>query len=188
MFGSRGVGNHAALDRDPRPIVVRRWQPKTIGSATGLAGLSGKAPKTPTENQRAPYPNHSALDCLLMRVVVPRERTTTTANDGVKNTKADVARSRATTATDTSSNKDQKAMGRCHRVVGERPLHVAGSPQQSREQLRADCKHDVQQHAKKSYHPQDHAVNLDPNPSQLVGCRLSYTSGGPQACPLCDLL
>ena len=152
-----------------RPIVVRRWQPETTDSATALAGLSGKAPETPTENQCALFPNPSALDCLLMRVVVPRERTTTKANDDVKNSKADMARSRATTATDTSSNKDKRTMGRSKGVVGERPLHVARSPQLSREHLRTDCKHYVQRHAKKSYHPQDHATNPDPNSVPIGG-------------------
>ena len=68
-------------------------------------------------------------------------------------------------------------IGGCKGVVGERPLHAAQSPQQSREQLRAGCKHEVQQHAKKSYHPQDHATNPDPNSVPIGGLPTVFRFG-----------
>ena len=152
-----------------------------------IVGLSCNAPKSPTEKQRALCPDPSALDCFRLWVVVPRERTTTKANDDVKNSKADVARSRATTTTDTRSNKDKRTIGRCKGVVGERPLHVARSPQQSREQLRADCKHEVQQHATKSYHPQDHVTNPDPNSVPIGGLPTVFHFGRSSGLPVVRL-
>ena len=96
-----------------------------------------------------------------------------------------MAMSLATMTTGTCSNKDQRTIGHCLGVVGDRPLRVARPPQQLREQLRTGCQHDVQQQAKTSYHPRDHVKNPDPNSARngelltdgLRVCRSERSSG-----------
>ena len=127
-----------------------------MGSVTGLAGSSGKAPETPNKMLRALYPNPSARDCFSLRAAVPRERETIQPTSDAKNSKADKARSRATMTTDTCSNKNPKTIGHCQGMVGEWPLLVARPPQQFREQLRTDCTFVAYQQAKTSYYQHDH--------------------------------
>ena len=98
-----------------------------------------------------------------MQVAVPRKRTTTNANDDEKNGKADKARPQATMTIGKCSKTDHRTIGHCKRAVGEQPLQVARSPRQPRERLRADCKHDVHQQPKTSYHPYGHVEIPDPN-------------------------
>ena len=156
MFGSRGVGYHAALRRDSRSKSVPRWQPTIMGSVTGLADSSGRAPETPNNMLCALYPNPSARDCFSLRAVVRRERETIKPTSDVKNSKADKTRSRATMTTDTRSNKNPKTIGHCQGLVGELPLQVARPPQLFREQLRTDCTFVAYRQAKTSYYPHDH--------------------------------